>query len=187
MIVLYGILAYFLVDFIAPPEKFDLFPWGDPPPPCRRVSQEEMQGRGSPARGKASTWNPGVEYDCEHMLIDYGERDTFFDFVARSAPQRARQASHALQRLLAGAAPLVAGGQPFGITVRIDTDDPQIRTYLTALFTNELTQTLGHLVVRHQAADGKGQAEVAVTVRRVQDRDILFSVLLRKDGKRWTL
>ena len=188
MIILYAILACMLVNFIAPPEKFDIFPWGDPPPPCRRVSQEEMQSRGHPARGKASTWNPGIEYDCNPMLIEYGERDTFYDLVARHAPLRARQAAHALQRLMAaGAWPLAPRVQPSHFTIAIETDDPQIKVYLAALFTNELTQTLGHVVVRHQMAGTNGLGEVAVLVRRVQDSDILFSVDLHKDGKRWAL
>ena len=168
----------FLLSISDPFTRYEYGIDSDLPPACRKVSEEQIVEERGEGKGKAARWLTSNDYICERTIFEYGDRDSFYDFVTLHAAPRARHIALQLKKI-------TEKQTIWGI--RIVSDDEDVKAFLIDLYRYELTNILGYGHVKRQDyAEDRGPLLV-VTVRRVQDADILFAADAYKEGDSWAL
>jgi hypothetical protein len=126
------------------------------------------------------------EFICERTIFEYGERDSFFDYVAGVAPGRIAKAARQFAQLQQSRPELDASW-----TVRVITDAEPVRKYVADLVLTEFAGYLKRGSMSNFYAMPQSPHVIEVEISRIQDRDLLLktSALLQRDGKtrRWNL
>lgn len=155
-------------------------------PSCRDYSAAEFAALGNEPKGKAATYSMDGEYICERRIFEYGERNSFYDFVAEVAPGRVAKAARRLGQLQEENADLDAI-----FVVRIKTDDEPVRHYLESLVTTEFAGYLKRGGISNLPVRPEATAVIEIAISRIQDRDLLMKTeaVVVKDGavRRWLL
>jgi len=155
------------------------------PPPCRELSSGEQRARGLAPKGKAATYSLNGEYLCERQIFDYGDRDSYADFVLRQAGPKA--AHTARQVALLSEQENVLKGRIWHVTV---TDGLRaLDGHLKDVYETALTAALGPgRVARGPCPPTADCAQLTVQTRLVTEADILFKLTASyvKNGERQT-
>lgn len=157
-----------------------------PQPRCREFTASERRVLGNEPKGKASTYSMDGEFICERSIFEYGERDSFIDYVADVAPGRIAKAARRFGQLQESH-PELAGTW----TVRVVTDTEQVRKYVADLVRTEFAGYLKSGSISNYYSSPDDGSVIEVEIKRVQDADLLLtsSAVLLADGKsrRWSL
>lgn len=157
---------------MAPEAMYDAALLRDEPPACREPSAMEQQERGVGGRGKASTYSLDGVYLCERTIFDYGQRDSYSEFLLAQAPARAVLAARAAQQLLTAQPSL----KNKIWTVSVSSGPANLRPHLERVYRQALSQTLGGARVARASAPASGGVAVLVAVRLAIEADLLFAV-----------
>jgi hypothetical protein len=163
-------------NFSSPDTLFENGEMERPLPKCEEVG---FSGKQDDAKAKAATFSIRGEYHCGRDIYQYGERDSFYEYVTKSASQRLRQAV------------LTLNNKPElreqTWRVQVISDDEAVKAYLKTLATTELVESLGSgHVARLDAIDSK-LPTLFVRVRRVEDTSLLLGVYAQFKGATWQL
>ena len=157
-----------------------------PQPRCREYTGAESQALGNKAKGKAATYSMDGQYICERTIFAYGERDSFYDYVASVAPGRIAKAARSFAQLQRTNPEMAADW-----TVRVLSDDEPVRLYIADLVRTEFSGFVRTGSITNQYADISSKAVIEIEVIRVQDQDLLLKpVALLQSGefkRRWSL
>jgi len=157
-----------------------------PQPTCREYTDAEFQALGNKAKGKASTFSMDGEFICERTIFAYGERDSFFDFVASVAPGRIAKAARSFAQLQQTNPEMAVSW-----SVRIVSEDEPIRLFIANLVRTEFSGFARTGSITNQYATSDSPAVIEIEVVRVQDQDLLLKpVALLQSGvrkQRWEL
>lgn len=157
-----------------------------PQPRCREYTAAEYQALGNNAKGKAATYSMDGQYICERTIFAYGERDSFYDFIATVAPGRIAKAARSFAQLQRTNPEMAEDW-----TVRVLSEDEPVRLYLADLVRTEFSGFVRAGSITNQYADSNSKAVIEIEVVRVQDQDLLLKpVALLQSGelkRRWSL
>lgn len=165
---------------MSPRTQYELGYRDKEPPPCRPATRAELSAEGFAPEGKASTFNLKGFYVCETRILKYGDRDSFADYVARNAVDRAKEVVRGIaqDRRRWGQ----SAAHPWALEV--DADDERIKVLVERLYWTEMTQTLGARSVSRRPIDPQAP-RLRVQLRRVQDASLLFGVWAAAPGADW--
>lgn len=155
-------------------------------PQCRPRTPEEHPNLGKSVSGKVGFYGTDVQMVCERQVFDYGERDSFFDFVASVAPKNVEMSARRF-------AQLQQSNPHFAqiFAVQIQSDEPMIQQYLEHLVRTEFSGYLKAGAISNMPASEHAPALIKIEVRRVDDRDLVLttSAVIQRDGRiqRWAL
>ncbi|MGE4208251.1 MAG: hypothetical protein AB7F87_03750 [Oligoflexales bacterium] len=142
-----------------------------PPPDCRELSESELRERGEPQRGKAATFSLKPELRCEKDIIGDDERNSYYNFIARTAPRTAKRVAKTLSELQESET--TKSDKPWAVTVKAL--NPKTEHYVRQIFLTELTKSLGsNRVVRGKVREG--MSNVIVSVEKTVDPEHLLRV-----------
>jgi hypothetical protein len=148
---------------------------GERPPPCTVDDVEPTAEHPMTGKGKITNHNWTGKFKCQRKLFDYGERNSFYDYVSQHAPNRASRAAFALsQRLDSTGASGVSKREPWYINVRAN--DPVVANYVRSVFETELFPILPTGSLKRYSSVGSNANEIDVEVQTVDDPDLLFRV-----------
>ena len=157
-----------------------------PQPKCREYTPAEFQALGNKAKGKAATYSMDGEFICERTIFAYGERDSFYDFVANVAPGRIAKAARSFAQLQKTNPDMTASW-----AVRVVSEDEPVRIFVADLVRSEFSGFASSGTITNQYADVNSKAVIEIEVVRVQDEDLLLKpVALLQSGerkRRWNL
>jgi hypothetical protein len=126
-------------NFLVSPEDSYLLKLSDAPTPCyidsdkNNVLEYDKPSRTEGFRMRGS-------YKCDRPIFEYGERDSFVDYVTAHQIARAQSVAQVLNQKIG----IQIREKIFGpIILEIQTDDESLRSTLLATFTNEIIQTIG--------------------------------------------
>ncbi len=168
---------------LTPQRAYRLGFTSEEPPTCREPNDGEKRARGLEPKGKAATFSINGEYLCERRIFDYGQRDSYVDFVLDTAAgyslQLARRA-----KLLSETEPDL-GGRTWTVTVKPGAKIPDSK--LAFIFRTALSQSLGTGKVNRSSRTTSDDVRIEIVVRPTPDSDILFGAVVKTDTKRGTL
>ena len=126
------------------------------------------------------------EFICERTIFAYGERDSFYDFVASVAPGRIAKAARSFAQLQKTNPDMTASW-----AVRVVSEDESVRIFVADLVRSEFSGFAASGTITNQYADVNSKAVIEIEVVRVQDEDLLLKpVALLQSGerkRRWNL
>jgi|GEM_PF-2038182 len=163
---------------------------GERPPPCTVQEAEPTAEHPIAGKGKITNHNWTGRFNCQRKLFDYGERNSFYDYVSQYAPDRATRAAFALSQKLDGAGSgSVSKQEPWYINVRAQ--DPVVANFVRSVFETELFPILPTGSLKRFSTVGSNANEIDVEVQTVDDPELLFRVTAiplgaQKEGT-WTL
>jgi hypothetical protein len=105
-------------------------------------------------------------YICERTIFEYGERDSFAEYVIEHSEARAKGVAQALRNAKLYRT-LTAKSQPLEIEVR--SDDLPLGQFIKSVFTHELTVALGPKYVSRANLLQPASSKLLVTINRLQD------------------
>lgn len=159
---------------------------GGTQPRCREFTASEYRVLGNEPKGKASTYSMDGEFICERAIFEYGERDSYMDYVTQIAPGRIAKAARRFAQLQDNH-PELSGAW----TVRVITDTESVRKYVLDLARTEFAGYIKNGSMSNYYASPDSESVIEIEVRRVQDADLLLtsSAVLTTDSKRrrWSL
>jgi hypothetical protein len=157
-----------------------------PQPRCREYTPSEFQALGNKPKGKAATYSMDGEFICERTIFAYGERDSFYDFVASVAPARIVKAARSFALLQKTNTDMAADW-----AIRVISEDEPVRIFVADLVRSEFSGHAATGSITNQYADINSRAVIEIEVVRVQDQDLLLKpVALLQSGerkRRWNL
>jgi hypothetical protein len=155
-------------------------------PSCREYTAAEFSALGNDPKGKAATYSMDGEFVCERRIFEYGERNSFYDFVSEVAPGRVVKAARRLAQLQEDVPDLDTT-----FVVRIRAADQPVQVYLEHLVRTEFAGYMKKGAVANLPARPESSSVIEVEVSRIQDRDLLLktAVVVEQGGKirRWSL
>jgi hypothetical protein len=152
-------------NFVLSPEDSYLLKLSDSPPPCYiETSKNNLLEVGKPHRLEG--FNMRGTYKCDRPIFEYGERDSFVDYVTSHQTDRARSVAQVLNQRLGDKIRQKSIGP---IALEIQTEDESLRATLLATFAGEITQLLGPNSIRREVPDAKYAPRVLLKVLRLQD------------------
>ena len=157
---------------MAPEAMYDAALLRDEPPACREPSTMEQQERGVGGRGKASTYSLDGVYLCERTIFDYGQRDSYSEFLLAQAPARALLAARAAEQLLTAQPKL----KNRIWTVSVTSGPADLRPHLERVYRQALSQALAGVRIGRASTPARGGVSVLVAVRPAIEADLLFAV-----------
>ena len=146
---------------------------------CRPATQEELARAGDLATGKAATFNLRGFYRCERDVFEYGERNSFVNFVTKNSSRHARFVSRQVKRLRASSTDKI------GVEVNTDQAIASIKPYLLTAYETALAETLGPDQVLRLGGTLQANDTLRIQVRRLDDASSLFGAkIYRKSSGR---
>ena len=135
------------------------------PSTCRPANDEELIKSGVGPHGKASTFQIGGFNVCERNVFEYGDRNSFYSFIADHAGHRADEVAIKIASMTD------AHGKKAGtekIIVEVATDTPQLGAKVESIFQTALVEHAPQFIVlRHRASED--EAVLRVVIRRLDD------------------
>ena len=157
------------------------------PPPCRALTRGERLAKGIDPKGKAATYSIDGEFICEKAIFAYGDRNSYFDFIALHSSHRAQQMA-ARTAALAASEPLLKD-RSWIVRARSDAGAP-IDRYVSSVYRHALAMAMGPGKVSAGEMDSRDEnsanaASLSITTMPVQDDDILFygTITVTGEGK----
>lgn len=102
---------------------------------------------------------------CERLVFEYGERDSFVDYVTLHVESRAKNVAQTLK------ARLVGKNKPFaqGIVIDVDSDRPALSHFVKMAFINEFREVFGVEIPLYRSKEDPHVLFVKIQVKRLQD------------------
>lgn len=188
MIVVVTFLFALLAQMVAPVNKYELGLLSERPPACQQVESDKDLWRGE-WKGKATNWAIDESFRCERLIFEYGERDSFYDFVTQHASDYIRQAVNDIRKWEESNK---AMDEELHWQIDVRADEAYVSSYVHKLLVFELAsakrpgKTLRQSMSKSNSKSNRS-AVIKVTVRKVQDPDLLFQIELLKDERVWQL
>lgn len=144
---------------------------------CRPANTEELNATNIGSRGKASTFNLRGFYVCDSAIYEYGDRNSFYTFVADHANQRATEVALKLSKMIAQRQNSKAPDEPVSISIEVLTDVRPVRTHLLTVFETALVQYAPNVRVL-RINNSLPHSKMLVAVRRIDDEKQFIAVSL---------
>jgi hypothetical protein len=182
-LILAGLLVLGSPGFLSPNSKFELGLTETPPPGCVEAKPGAIANDRPATVGKASDWSLSGRYHCQRTLFTYGDRDSFYEFVAKESPLQ-------LQRITQAAAQLPNANTRLW-HVEVFGDDPKIIALVRHLARNELALAIGSGAVAWGLAPQQSVGEplakdagfvLDILVRRVTSPELIISAKARSQA-----
>lgn len=161
------------------------------PPFCREASPEERIADGFGPQGKASSFNIWGYYRCEHNVFEYGERNSFYDFVVNHASKRADEVALKIAKIsdlnhLSGEPDLLENQSQLrtrhALKIEVISDAEPVIKHLNAVFQAALVQHAPKVQVLRLVDTGRNYSTLRVVVRRLDDIQQFIGVSLQKSS-----
>ncbi len=153
---------------MSPQTFFDVLGQGSNDMDCRPATQEELARAGDLPTGKAATFHLRGFYRCERDVFEYGERNSFVNFVTKNSGQHAKLVARQVKRLRSTSTDKIG--------VEVDTDQAlaSIKPYLLTTYETALHETLGADHVLKLSGSLQASDILRIQVRRLDDASSLF-------------
>ena len=163
--------------FLSPESRYEQGLQDDVPANCRPANAEELAATNLGRRGKASTFNLRGFYVCDSTIFEYGDRNSFYTFVAENAGLRAAEVALKISQINDQRQKINSASEALSLNIEVLTDVLAVRKHVRAVFETALVQYAPKVrVLRIQSS--KPHSNLKVVVRRVDDAKQFIGVSL---------
>ncbi len=114
-------------------------------------------------------------YSCERTIFEYGERDSYADYVVQHVEKRAQGVAQTLgAHFLATPTKLKTSS----VTIEVLADDAALGHFVESVFSHELNNKLGSQSVRRAVTNPTYTPKLRIRLQRLQDPTDCFKVTL---------
>jgi hypothetical protein len=187
IVVLLTVLSFLSIGFegalLRPEASYELGFQDEVPKECRPATPDELNTANMGRQGKTSTFNLRGFYVCESSIYEYGDRNSFYTFVADHASQRALEVALKVAKMTEQPANLDAPAGPLKINIEVLTDALPVSAHLRSVFELALVQHAPQVKVL-RLDSSEPHSKMRVVVRRMDDASQFIGVSLSKQNSR---
>jgi len=171
--------------FFSPETSYELSFQDSVPANCRPANTEELASTNLGSRGKASTFNLRGFYVCDSKIFEFGDRNSFYTFVADNVAQRATEVALKISQINEQRQKINTAGEPLNINIEVFTDALPVRAHVLAVFEAALVQYAPKVKVL-RIHSSQAHSNLKVVVRRVDDAKQFIGVSLSSQANKVT-
>jgi hypothetical protein len=165
-------------EWLSPATSYEILNQTPPPSSCRDGNEEEKVDAEITNYGKSATFSLNGLYRCERSLFDYGDRNSFINLVANTAPGQADVAARKINAIISNNVKSTTT-KSVRLVIDVNSESEFVIPLVVAAYQTAFAQRLRTIqILRRDDLNDPNLYRVRVNVHRIDDPNNILKTTL---------